>query len=285
MKPVRSFLELIKFEHTIFALPFAYTGMILGAGGLPPFSTFCWVTFAMAGARSFAMALNRLQDAAIDKKNPRTDERALPAGLVTSGEALIFIAAALAAFFAAVFQLPDLCRRLWAVVLAPMAVYSLTKRFTWACHFVLGLCLGLAPMGAWVAATNTLPTTGIWMLAIGVMLWTAGFDILYSCQDYGFDTREGLHSVPVRFGIAAALQATKLLHALAVLFLGLMGFFFSLGAVFYAGLAVIACFLWYENSIVKPHDLSRMNAAFFTANGCVSILAFAAVFAAVMAGR
>jgi len=278
-------LGMIKFEHTIFALPFAYSGMVLGAGGLPDFATFFWVTLAMIGARSFAMALNRLQDAAIDKKNPRTDERALPAGLVTSGEALIFIAAALAAFFAAVFQLPDLCRRLWAVVLAPMAVYSLTKRFTWACHFVLGLCLGLAPMGAWVAATNTLPTTGIWMLAIGVMLWTAGFDILYSCQDYGFDTREGLHSVPVRFGIAAALQATKLLHALAVLFLGLMGFFFSLGAVFYAGLAVIACFLWYENSIVKPHDLSRMNAAFFTANGCVSILAFAAVFAAVMAGR
>ena len=278
-------LDMIKFEHTIFALPFAYSGMVLGAGGLPHFSTFFWVTLAMAGARSFAMALNRLQDAAIDKKNPRTAERALPAGRVTPAEALIFIAASLAVFFLAVFQLPDLCRRLWAVPLAPMALYSLTKRFTWACHFVLGLCLGLAPMGAWVAATNTLPAKGILMLSIGVMLWTAGFDILYSCQDHEFDTQEGLHSVPVRFGIAAALQATKCLHALAVVFLGFTGFFFSLGAVFYAGLAVIAFFLWYENSIVKPDDLSRMNAAFFMANGCVSILAFVAVFAAVMFGR
>jgi len=274
-------LEMIKFEHTIFALPFAYSGMILGAGGLPDFTAFFWITLAMVGARSFAMALNRLQDVAIDKKNPRTAERALPAGRITTAEALLFIAASLGAFFLAVYQLPELCRRLWAVVLAPMAFYSLTKRFTWACHFVLGLCLGLAPPGAWVAATNSLPTTGIWMLSIGVMLWTAGFDILYSCQDYEFDRQEGLHSVPVRFGIAAALLATKFLHALAVLFLGLMGVFFSLGIIFYAGLAVIACFLWYENSIIKPGDLSRMNAAFFTANGCVSILAFAAVLAAV----
>jgi len=275
-------LDMIKFEHTIFALPFAYIGMILGAGGQPVFSTFCWITLAMVGARSFAMALNRLQDAGIDKKNPRTSGRALPAGLVSLPETLLFIAASLAVFFTAVFFLPDLCRRLWPVVLAPMAFYALTKRFTWACHAVLGLCLGLAPMGAWVAATNTLPTAGIWMLSIGVMFWTAGFDILYSCQDYEFDAREGLHSVPVRFGIPLALKLTKLLHGLTVIFFGLMGLFFSLGPVFYAGLAVIAFFLWYENSIIKPGDLSRMNAAFFTANGCVSILAFAAVLAAVV---
>jgi len=275
-------LGMIKFEHTIFALPFAYIGMILGAGGLPLFSTFCWITLAMVGARSFAMALNRLQDAGIDKKNPRTSGRALPAGLVSLSETLLFIAASLAVFFTAVFFLPDLCRRLWPVVLVPMAFYSLTKRFTWACHAVLGLCLGLAPMGSWVAATNTLPTAGIWMLAAGVMFWTAGFDILYSCQDYEFDAREGLHSVPVRFGIPLALKVTKLLHSLTVIFFGLMGLFFSLGPVFYAGLAAIACFLWYENSIIQPGDLSRMNAAFFTANGCVSILAFAAVLAAVV---
>lgn len=278
---LKTLLDMIKFEHTIFALPFAYIGMVLGAGGLPPIATFCWITLAMVGARSFAMALNRLQDAGIDKKNPRTAGRALPAGLVSLSETLLFTAASLAAFFIAVFQLPGLCRRLWPVVLAPMAFYALTKRFTWACHAVLGLCLGLAPMGAWVAATDTLPTMGIWMLGLGVMFWTAGFDILYSCQDYEFDAREGLHSVPVRFGIARALLMTKILHAMTVVFLGLMGFFFSLGAFFYAGCAVIAGFLWYENSIVKPEDLSRMDAAFFTANGCVSILAFAAVFAAV----
>ncbi len=278
-------LGMIKFEHTIFALPFAYSGMVLGASGLPDLQTFVWVTLAMVGARSFAMGLNRLQDAAIDKKNPRTADRALPAGRIRPAEALLLIAASLAVFFIAVFQLPDLCRSLWAVVLAPMAVYSLTKRFTWACHFVLGLCLGLAPMGAWVAATNALPVAGIWMLAAGVMFWTAGFDILYSCQDYEFDTQEGLHSVPVRFGVAGALRVTKALHGLAVLFLGLTGFLFSLGAVFYGGLAVIAGFLWYENSIVKPGDLSRMNAAFFTANGCVSILAFAAVLGAVLFGQ
>ena len=279
---LKTLLDMIKFEHTIFALPFAYSGMVLGAGGLPSFSTFFWITLAMVGARSFAMALNRLQDAAIDKKNPRTAQRALPAGLATHAEALLLIAAALGAFSLAVYQLPELCRKLWAVPLAPMALYSLTKRFTWACHFVLGLCLGLAPLGAWVATTNTLPPEGIWMLAVGVMLWTAGFDILYSCQDYEFDKEEGLYSVPARFGIAAALGLTKLLHALAIVFFALLGYCFSLGVIFYAGLAAMAGFLWYENSIVKPCDLSRMNAAFFTMNGCVSILAFAAVLAAVV---
>ena len=279
---LKTLLDMIKFEHTIFALPFAYIGMILGAGGLPLFSTFCWITFAMVGARSFAMALNRLQDAAIDKKNPRTAGRALPAGLVSLPETLLFIATSLAVFFIAVFLLSSLCHKLWPVVLVPMAFYSLTKRFTWLCHGVLGLCLGLAPMGSWVATTNTLPTPGIWMLAIGVMLWTAGFDILYSCQDYEFDTREGIHSVPVRFGIARALRLTKILHVLTVIFFGLTGYFFSLGTIFYAGCAVIGGFLWYENSIVKPDDLSRMDAAFFTANGCVSIFAFAAVLAAVV---
>lgn len=282
MGKLKILLDMIKFEHTVFALPFAYCGMVLGSGGLPDVATFFWITLAMVGARSFAMALNRLQDAAIDKKNPRTADRALPAGRVTPAEALGLIAASLAAFFLAVYQLPDLCRQLWAVVLAPMALYALTKRFTWACHFVLGLCLGLAPLGAWVATTNTLPAAGIWLLGAGVMFWTAGFDILYSCQDYLFDRQEGLHSVAVRFGIAGALHATKLLHALAVALLGLAGYCFSLGAVFYAGLVAVAAFLWYENSILKPDDLSRMNAAFFTVNGCVSVLAFAAVLGAVV---
>ncbi len=284
MSKLKTLLEMIKFEHTVFALPFAYCGMVLGSGGLPKARVLFWITLAMVGARSFAMALNRLQDAAIDKKNPRTAGRALPAGLVTTPEALLFTAASLAAYFLAVSQLPGLCQKLWAVPLVPMAVYGLTKRFTWACHFILGLCLGLAPMGAWVAAADSLPPAGIWMLGIGVMLWTAGFDILYSCQDYEFDRREGLHSVPARFGIPAALRITKALHGLAVLFLAAAGFWFALGPLYFAGLALIACFLWYENSIVRPGDLSRMNAAFFTANGCVSIAAFGAVLISLIWG-
>ena len=202
-------LDMIKFEHTIFALPFAYIGMILGADGLPQVSTFFWITLAMVGARSFAMALNRLFDCAIDKKNPRTAGRALPAGLVSVPETLLFIAASLAVFFIAVFSCPACaissglwCWRPWHSTPSPSASPGPATG-------VLGPCLGLAPMGAWVAATNTLPTAGIWMLGIGVMLWTAGFDILYSCQDYEFDIKEGLHSVPVRFGIARGASADK----------------------------------------------------------------------------
>jgi 4-hydroxybenzoate polyprenyltransferase len=278
-------LDMIRFEHTVFALPFAYAGMVLGAGGLPSLPQLVWITLAMVGARTFAMALNRLQDASIDRQNPRTAGRAIPAGLVSAGEALLFALAALAAFFLAVYQLPPLCRLLWPVVLAPMAVYGLTKRFTWACHLVLGLCLGLAPMGAWVAVTNALPAAGIWMLSAGVMLWTAGFDILYSCQDVAFDCSHGLHSIPARFGIARALQLTKIFHGATVIFFCLAGLLCALGWIYYGGLAAIAAFLWYENSIVKPDDLSRMNAAFFTANGCVSIAAFAAVLASVLLAR
>jgi len=278
----KTLLNMIKFEHSVFALPFAYLGMVLAADGVPRAATILWVTLAMVGARSFAMALNRLLDMNVDRHNPRTASRALPQGLVSVTEVIVFLAASLAAFFLAVAMLPHLCRQLWPVVLIPMALYSLTKHVTWLCHFVLGLCLALAPAGAWVATAGTLPPAGIWLLVLGVLLWTAGFDIIYSCQDYSFDRSEGLHSVPVRFGIAPALRMVKLLHALTVMFFCAAGAVLGLGPVYYIGMAAVGAFLWYENTIIAPDRLERIKSSFFTMNGCVSIAVFLCAFVAVL---
>ncbi len=275
----RVILDMIKFEHSIFALPFAYLGMVLAADGIPAGAAVLWVTLAMIGARSFAMALNRVLDLKVDRRNPRTASRALPQGLVSIAEVFVFLCASLAVFFTAVVMLPPLCHRLWPVVLVPMALYSLTKHVTWLCHFVLGLCLALAPAGAWVATAGTLPPAGLWLLALGVLFWTAGFDIIYSTQDYDFDRSQGLHSVPVRFGIAAALKTAQLLHGVTVLLLCTAGAVLGLGPVYYLGMAAVAGFLWYENSIISPGNLSRIQSSFFTMNGCVSIAVF--VFAAI----
>lgn len=270
---IRILLDMIKFEHTVFALPFAYLGMVLGARGWPDFATWAWITLAMVGARTYAMTLNRLLDRDIDSRNPRTSGWALPAGRVRIREAVALALLALGAFFVAVFMLPELCQKLWPIVLVPMTFYSLAKRFTWACHLLLGTCLGLAPLGAWVATTGTLPPAAVLALGLAVTFWTAGFDIIYSCQDYSFDLKELLHSIPVRFGIPRALRCAKLLHALTVLLLLVMGMGFSLGPAYYAGLALIALFLLYENRVVRPDDLSRLNLSFFTLNGLVSLLA------------
>jgi 4-hydroxybenzoate polyprenyltransferase len=275
----RTILVMIKFEHSVFALPFAYLGMLLAEGGIPDAATIVWVTLAMVGARSFAMALNRLLDVNIDRRNPRTASRALPQRRISITEVIVFLAASLLVFFLAVFMLPSLCHRLWPVVLVPMALYSLTKHVTWLCHFVLGLCLALAPAGAWVATVNALPPPGIWLLALGVMLWTAGFDIIYSCQDYSFDCSEGLHSVPVRFGIAPALRAVKILHALSVSIFCAVGAVLGLGLVYYLGMVATGVFLWYENSIISADNLERIESSFFTMNGFVSITIFVCAFA------
>jgi 4-hydroxybenzoate polyprenyltransferase len=274
IRKLKLLLEMIKFEHTIFALPFAYLGMILGAKGLPDLLTFILITLAMVGARTYAMALNRLFDLDIDKKNPRTKDRALPKKTVTKKEAIILTLAALLVFFAAVFLLPPLCLKLWPVVIVPMTFYSLAKRFTWLCHFLLGMCLGLAPLGSWIAVTGTMPNAGIYILGLAVMLWTAGFDIIYSCQDHAFDRKENLHSAPVRFGIRTSLNITKALHTITIILLILCGISFSLGMIYYAGILIVALFLFYENTIISEKDMSRVNAAFFTANGFVSIIAF-----------
>jgi len=277
-KKIKTILEMIKFEHTVFALPFAYLGMVIGAKGFPNLSTFLWITLAMVGARSYAMALNRLFDLDIDKKNPRTSSWALPRGLVTVKETIALSIVSVALFFISVYMLPSLCHKLWPVVLLPMTFYPLIKRFSYLSHFLLGLCLGLAPLGSWVATTNTLPPPGILALGLGVMFWTAGFDIIYSCQDYNFDKNEGLHSIPVHFGIKKALRFSKILHALTAFFFLFLGISFSLGIIFYIGVMLIAFFLWYENKIVRSDDLSRVNVSFFTVNGFVSIFIFVFTF-------
>jgi 4-hydroxybenzoate polyprenyltransferase len=274
MKKIRIILELIKFEHTIFALPFAYLGMVLGARGIPDISTLIWITLAMVGARSYAMAVNRLFDKDIDSRNPRTMLWPLAQGQITVLETLTFAFVSLILFLIAVYSLPPLCHMLWPVVIVPMTIYSLAKRFTYLSHFFLGLCLGLAPIASWVAVTNSLPTIGVLALGFAVMFWTTGFDIIYSCQDYDFDKKEELYSIPVRFGMDAALKLTKLLHALTVVLLFFVGIHFSLNFIYYFGVMLIALFLWYENSIVTPTDLSRVNVSFFAINGFVSIFGF-----------
>lgn len=281
IRKLKLLLEMIKFEHTIFALPFAYLGMILGARGLPDLPTFILITLAMVGARTYAMALNRLFDLDIDQKNPRTKDRALPKKTVTKTEAILLTLAALLLFFAAIYMLPPLCLKLWPTIIIPMTFYSLAKRFTWLCHFLLGMCLGLAPLGSWIAVTGILPNTGIYILGLAVMLWTTGFDIIYSCQDHTFDREQNLHSAPVRFGLRTSLNITKTLHALTVILLICCGISFSLGMIYYAGIFIVAAFLFYENTIISEHDMSRVNAAFFTANGFISIIAFIFTFMAV----
>ncbi len=285
MKKLKLILTMIKFEHTIFALPFAYLGMVLGAQGMPDFYTFFWITVAMVGARSYAMAVNRLADRSIDSRNPRTKNWPLAQGLITVFETGVFVLCAILLFVIAAFMLPPLCRLLWPVALLPMTVYPFLKRFTFLSHFVLGISLGLAPLGAWIAVTNTFPPFGMFFLGCAVALWTAGFDIIYSCQDYHFDKREGLHSAPVQFGINRALSLTKTLHALTVGLLLLAGMSFSLGWLFYLGVVFIAIFLWYENRIVHPHDLSRVDVSFFTVNGFVSVFAFLFTFLSVVFNR
>ncbi|MCX5887146.1 MAG: putative 4-hydroxybenzoate polyprenyltransferase [Proteobacteria bacterium] len=264
-------LEMIRFEHTVFALPFAYLGMILACKGFPTVPQFLWITVAMVGARSMAMSVNRLADYRIDKRNPRTATWPLPTGKISFRAVTLFAVVSFIVFLIAVYRLAPLCRSLWPVVIVPMIIYPFTKRFTYFSHFVLGLCLGLAPLGAYVAITNRLPEVPIIILGLAVLSWTAGFDIIYSCQDYAFDTREGLHSIPIALGIEKGLQLTKCLHLLTVFLLFLVGLLVRLNFFYFLGLLLISLFLWYENRIVKPSDLSRVNLSFFTLNGLVSI--------------
>lgn len=272
---IRTFLEMIKFEHTIFALPFAYMGAILAVrDGWPTWAQVGWITLAMTGARSLAFSVNRVVDKEIDARNPRTAERALPRGLLSSADMVLFSLAALAAFFLAVFNLAPITRWLWPLVLVPMLIYPYTKRFSWLCHFVLGISLGLAPIGAWVAVTNEVPLVP-WLLVIAVTCWVAGFDIIYACQDFDVDVREGLHSIPARFCIKNALAVTGVLHGLAIALLLAFGWLYGAGTLYYVGILITGALLWYENSLVSPDDLSKVNMAFFTLNGIVSVLTFA----------
>jgi 4-hydroxybenzoate polyprenyltransferase len=278
----RRFVSLVKFEHTVFALPFAFVGATLSLGELPSAATLGWVTLAMVGARSLAMALNRLIDAEIDARNPRTAVREIPAGLLSRPQVIAFCAGALLVFLVAVWQLDPLVRWLWPIPVLAFALYPYTKRFTWLCHLALGLSTGLAPLGAWLAVTGDADPAPF-MLWIAVALWIGGFDVIYATGDVDFDRREGLYSLPSRFGIGPALMVTRVCHLLAVALLVAVGVTLGLGPAYYLGLAVVATLLGYENSIVSADDLSRVNVAFFTLNGVISVVFLTGVLADVLA--
>ena len=271
---VRIVLEMIKFEHSVFALPFALVGALLAAragGGLPTWRQFLWIIVAMVGARSAAMTMNRIADLRYDVRNPRTANRALPKGELSVGFAWIFTLIASALLVIAAWQLNPLALKLSPLALAILFAYSYTKRFTSWSHIVLGFCLGISPAAAWIAIRGSLDWRML-ILCAGVTLWVGGFDILYACQDVEFDKTAGLYSIPKKFGIARALLIARVMHIVMVALLAWLAFSFQLGWPAWAGIAVVATLLAYEHSLVKPNDLSKMNAAFFTVNGYISLL-------------
>ena len=276
LRSIGTTLEMIKWEHSVFALPFALAGAMLAAGGWPPGRTLLWIVVAMVAARSAAMAFNRLADAALDAANPRTRSRALPTGALSRGFVAGFVILACAVLVAAASQLNRLALVLSPVAIAVLLLYSYTKRFTRWSHLALGFALGMAPAAAWIAVRGSLDPR-ILLLTVAVTLWVGGFDILYACQDYDFDLRAGLYSVPRAFGIARALAIARALHVLMLALLGGVVFAFGLGMVAAAGVLVVALLLTYEHSLVAPHDLSRLDAAFFTMNGVISMVFFAFV--------
>jgi 4-hydroxybenzoate polyprenyltransferase len=277
-KRLRLTLDMIKFEHSVFALPFALTGALLALRE-SGFQTgqlawkFAWIVVAMVGARSAAMAFNRLVDERIDGRNPRTNMRHLPAGLLSRAFGWGFVAASAAVFVAAAGALNSLCLKLAPLSLAIVFFYSFTKRFTSFSHLVLGFSLGIAPAAAWIAMRGELDARILWLTA-AVTFWTAGFDVIYSCQDYEFDRAEGLFSLPRVLGIAGALRVAQMLHLLMIACLLALVYTLGLGSLALVGVATIAALLIYEHSLVKPTDLSKVNAAFFTMNGYVSVLFF-----------
>jgi len=267
----RRFASLVKLEHTVFALPFAYVGALLSVDGWPGWPAMGWVTLAMVGARTLAMALNRLIDAELDSRNPRTAGRELPSGTVSRGQALALCAVALLVFLVAVFQLDPLVRWLWPIPVVLFVVYPYLKRVTWLCHLWLGASLGLAPVGAWVAVTGELPWQA-WALGAAVALWVAGFDLFYSLFDLEHDRAEGLHSWAVRFGERGAFAGARAMHVGVVALLVLAGLGLPVGIAYWLGVAVVAVLLAYEHSLVRPGDLRRLDAAFFTVNGVISVV-------------
>ena len=271
---IRTVLEMIKFEHSVFALPFALVGALLAAregGGLPSWRQILWIVVAMVGARSAAMTMNRIADVEFDRRNPRTANRALPKGELSLGFAWMFTILASAVLVLAAWQLNLLALKLSPVALAILFFYSYTKRFTAWSHFVLGFCLGISPAAAWIAIRGSLDWRML-ILCAAVTLWVGGFDVLYACQDVEFDTSVGLHSIPKRLGIARALLFARVVHLAMVALLIWLATAFHLAWPAWAGIAVVALLLGYEHSLVKPNDLSKMNAAFFAVNGYISLL-------------
>jgi 4-hydroxybenzoate polyprenyltransferase len=273
LQKVSLYLKMIKFSHSIFALPFAFTSALIAAAGVPAFSQILWITVAMVGARSGAMGLNRIIDRKIDKDNPRTSGREIPKGVIKVSEAVGFVVLSFGCMIIAAFMLNPLCFMLSPLAIGILFLYSFTKRFTWTAHFVLGLAISAAPLGAWVAIKGTFDPNVI-PLTVAVIFWLAGFDVLYALQDIEFDTRYGLFSIPRRFGISRSLFLARTFHAVAFGLLVLNGALFRLGMPYWTGMIIIAGLFLYEHSLVKKDDLSRLDMAFFNMNGYISMTVF-----------
>lgn len=268
---LKTFAELVKIEHTLFSLPFSYTASILAARDIPTFRQLVLITLCVTGARSAAMAWNRLADRVLDARNPRTANRALPEQRISIGDVVLGVVLSLTLLVVASWMLNPIC-----IALIPIAVfitffYSYTKRFTWLCHFVLGICLGLAPLGSWIGMRGDLSWEPI-LVGLGVAFWTAGFDIIYATMDYEFDLKEGLHSIPVRFGLRRALNMSLGMHVISFGLFVALKFLAQLGGYYLIALFVVGLLLYWENSIITPEDLSRVNFAFFQINSLVSIV-------------
>src|SRR5262249_12945324 len=262
------FARLVKIEHTLFALPFAYVGALLSVEAVPSAHDLVWITVAMVGARSLAMALNRLIDAEIDARNPRTAGPELPIGALSKRQVWLFCAASLALFLLAVWQLQPICRWLWPIPVAGFVIYPYLKRITWLCHLWLGAVDGLAPVGAWVAITGRLPWPA-WALGGAVAFWIAGFDLFYALLDREVDREQGLHSWATRFGDRGVFVGARAFHVATVALLVAVGLGLHLGGFYWAGVVVTALLLGVEHLLVSPGDLRRLNAAFFTMNGII----------------
>jgi 4-hydroxybenzoate polyprenyltransferase len=277
----RRLASLVRLEHTVFALPFAYVGAFLAVDAWPGLRDMAWVTVAMVGARTLAMSVNRLVDAELDARNPRTATRELPAGVLSRGQVLGLCAVALAVFLLAVSQLDPIVRWLWPIPVAMFVVYPYLKRVTWLCHLWLGACLGLAPVGAWLAVAGTAPWEA-WAIGGAVAFWVAGFDLFYSLFDLEHDRAEGLQSWATRFGELGVFRGARLFHLGTVVLLAAVGLGLEVGILYWLGVVAVAALLAYEHSLIRPGDLRRLDAAFFTVNGVISIVFFAFVFADVL---
>lgn len=267
---IRIYLEMVKFSHTIFALPFALTGAFLAARGIPGPRELIFILLAMVGGRSAAMGLNRVIDAKIDAQNPRTRDRHIPAGVVSTSEAWLFIALSLCLLIFSAYMLNPLCMKLSPLLVAVLFLYSYTKRFTWASHIVLGAALAAAPLGAWIAVKGTIEPK-ILLLSLAVLFWVAGFDIIYSLMDLDFDREMGLYSIPRFLGVARSLWVSRLFHLLTILLMIAIYFAFDLGLLYLMGVLICAGLLAYEHFLVRPGDLSKLDMAFLNVNGYISM--------------
>ncbi|MDI6801656.1 MAG: UbiA-like polyprenyltransferase [Thermodesulfovibrionales bacterium] len=267
------YLKMIKISHSVFALPFAFTGAALAASGIPSLRQIFWIAIAMVGARSGAMGMNRIVDRKIDAANPRTATREIPSGKINVSDAVVFTLIAFAALVFAAYKLNPLCLKLSPLAIFVLAFYSYTKRFTWLSHFVLGIAISASPLGAWIAIRGTFDLE-IMPLAIAVVFWLAGFDVLYALQDIEFDKKYGLHSIPQRFGIKKALIFSRVFHLITWSLLVVTGMLFHLSTAYWIGMFIVAGLLIYEHSLVKHDDLSKLNMAFFNMNGYISIAVF-----------